>query len=157
VNFTRGMGLKSIKATLHPSIVARFKSLDLVLNIVVPSAECANSGRPETAATRGLLSEFYAARAATDKRGWALRYHRMQSPFGEIDLVFLDRRGVVRAVEVKSIGPNGWIQFRVGLKQRQKLSAARLWLEHRSRRPTTLDLAVVSHAGEIQWFPDFLS
>ncbi|MCM2282549.1 MAG: YraN family protein, partial [Bdellovibrionaceae bacterium] len=106
---------------------------------------------------RGLCSEFLVARAAWSERGWRLRAHRLRTPFAEIDLIFETPERQLHAVEVKSLGPLGLLEFRVSLRQRARLLGVREWLEVRSGAPTSMDLAVVSHEDEIHWFPDFLS
>jgi hypothetical protein len=66
-------------------------------------------------------------------------------------------QGILRLIEVKSIGAHGFLDARVGRRQREKLRSARLWAEARWARPVSLELALVDPHGRITWIPDFLS
>lgn len=156
------MDLKSIRATVHPTIWLRFKELDRVLSIVEPLEVSGNTGLwrmpPRLPPSdRGLCSEFFAAVEALRETPAAfLLQHRLRTPFAELDLIIRDANAL-RIVEVKSLGTYGLLEGRIPLRQRQRLFAARSWVEASSRQLTRLDLALVGPQGEVTWIDDFLS
>ena len=85
-------------------------------------------------------------------RGYNLWYQRLETPFAEVDLVFESPKGGLGIVEVKSLGPNSWMEGRISKRQIQRLTRAAEFLSIKSNKPVSLCVAFVS-AGKIQYLP----
>ncbi len=105
---------------------------------------------------RGLYCE-YLVYQKTIKKNLVFLGHQLKTPMAEIDVLFrhqiLDR---AIAIEVKTNSSADLLLSRVGLRQKMKLRAARLYLE-RDFTEVQMLLAVVSHDASIELFESFLS
>lgn len=101
---------------------------------------------------RGLNSER-ATIGYFEKLGARLVDQRFETPFGEIDLAFLDGETLL-LVEVKSVGDLGFAEARVGQGQRRRLrNVVEFFLGYVTE--VELRLALVDTRNNVQIFDEF--
>ena len=98
---------------------------------------------------RGILSEWQVASHRRRFYGETLLNHRYKTPFAEIDLVLHHQQEAsLTMIEVKTDATYIRDGEPVGLRQRQRLLAAREYLDDISGMQVRLLVAVVSHSQE---------
>jgi hypothetical protein len=124
-----------------------------------------------TKSERWILSEWLVAQDRVVRFNEELIFHREQTPFAEIDLVFRTQvplahdplaqvplvggggsGSYLNLIEVKSCVDEIWGDHLLSHRQRQRLQRARLYLEVRNRCPVRLQIAVVSQTFGIHYF-----
>lgn len=94
---------------------------------------------------RWILSEFQVARDRIGRFREKLLFHRHQTPYAEVDLVFVSGPRL-RIFEVKTIQGEFFASKILGRNQARRLLRARDYFEDRFEMESILNLAVVSHA-----------
>lgn len=88
--------------------------------------------------------------------GYDLLFHRLKTPFSEIDLVF--SKGELRIlVEVKSSADGFWGNIRVGHRQKARLRRAYRYLLSSWKLEMEFHLALVDRNGHVEVLKEFLS
>lgn len=77
------------------------------------------------------------------KKNWKLIKWRWQTPYAEVDLLFV-YEGKYKIVEVKTSSCDDFKEFIVNRRQRKRLIKVREWLESKLNSEVELELAVVS-------------
>ncbi|PIS11492.1 MAG: hypothetical protein COT73_03640 [Bdellovibrio sp. CG10_big_fil_rev_8_21_14_0_10_47_8] len=139
------MDLKNIKAMRVPLTKRPSKSRAPASSTDEPFRGSKNICRGTWAEDQALL--YY------QKKGYSCLQRRWRSPFAEIDLVLSSPGRELVLVEVKFVQSYEYMHIRLSRPQKERLKRALLFcLEQREH--CQLELAVVSHRGEVKVFSD---
>ena len=133
---------------LQSRSTARVYTIDRLLR------ECASTGpdcAPESFWRRGLWAEAVVAREYSTKNQFL--FHRLRTPFGELDLGFLRENEIV-AIEVKTMGAEGFVADRLGRRQKQRLLRSMQFLTAETGAPCAFHYALVDATGNVTVIED---
>jgi Holliday junction resolvase-like predicted endonuclease len=82
-------------------------------------------------------------------------FHRLRTPFGEVDLLTIDENKNISIIEVKSIPESSWIFDRLSQTQIKRLKRCHDWVLAKTNISAGLELIFVEsqkiHRYPIQW------
>lgn len=91
---------------------------------------------------QGLQSEFLVSQYLHQKN-YHVIYHRLKTPFAEVDLLIENQKNELAIVEVKTLLHQEWMAERVSSRQKQRLVRASFWLQEKNQKPCIVLLAFV--------------
>lgn len=75
---------------------------------------------------------------------WKLKFHRLKTTYGEVDIVFFDaKNNILKVFEVKKWNGKISPEQRISQKQIQRLKTICLYLSEKYKKAITLDLVLV--------------
>ncbi len=90
----------------------------------------------------GLHTELQVIQNLIQKKATII-YHRAQTPFAEIDILFRSAKGRLVLLEVKTLSNWIWIETRLTKKQTVRLKKAALYFENKMKESVQICVAFV--------------
>ncbi|MFN8848012.1 MAG: YraN family protein [Bdellovibrionales bacterium] len=94
----------------------------------------------------GLKAEIDAANFIQKNSHFHKIFHRVRTPYGELDLVLIDENQNISIIEVKSIPELGWTFDRLSSAQLRRLIRCHEWILVRTSRSAKLEIVFVKNS-----------